>query len=1555
MKRTLSIAMAARPKTIVAAVAVAVCSAGAYAGDYDHSGATAPVIIAGDAGQDNTLTVNGGTIGSIGTPSVGAGGFPSLISVGGENGVTPFNYGNITINANDLSLYGRNTSATGLEGIYAKTGTANSTIKVDLSDSTINVGSLGNYTGAILAEHKEVSGLVDITITNSNLTNAYTGAALPQSSKAVYASSLGSAVILIDGSSTVTSSGLNASAVSTWTSTGLSKITSSATINTTGTNAYGIAAASTSGSIVVDAQGGTINTNGSAAHGINAITTSSGAIDITNKANVTAAGDNSSAIKVVGNGSGNVEVKHEVGATVRATGTVVTGGDGSAISVQKTTSGTGDITVTVNGNVYTESQFRGIGVLAENYGQGNATIIATGNVTAAATKVSSAGNSTSFGLYAGVGNPTLAPNAQGDATIKYSQGTITTAGDSAYAMYGLQAGKSGNVEVRNDGGTLITSGAGSYGIWGRNLATDPASATSGNVTVFNSGSITTGGLGAHGVFAFTNRGSIDVTNKKNVTATGDNASAINVAAGGAGDIVVNHQAGAIARTTGTTTADNGTVQVTAIHINKTAGSTGDVSVIADGDIYTESNNRGIGVFVENYGQGNATIVATGNVTAAATNASLTGANRYSHGLAAAVGNPGLPPTAQGDAIVRYSTGTVSTAGNDAYALYAYTIAKSGNTEIRNNGGTLLTTGSNSHGIYAYNTTTDPVSATSGNATAYNSGAITTSGASAYAITARSTTGNVTVDNNGTLTTNGSGSNGIHVGNGVNVGANNATITNTGNITVNGTGAIGYGIYARVNGDITTNSSGNLTIADGQGISVDTVGTGASSTVNASGNITTARVVAGAANGIESSSRTGTSTVNFDNGTIKTVGNSVGIASYDRSSNSVDNKSIINVGSNATVDSSQGRDALQIRTNGYGEINIAAGATIHGGSRTAIQSGATGTAATNHVINNGGVIDATSDVILLADTTTAPGSTLKFSNSGMMTGAVTVSTMETSLTNSGTWNLRNLTDTDSDGVRDTLSVAVSDFGSSGNNTITNSGVIALLGDNGQASTLNSNGAYSTGYVANTMALGGAVQGQILNVKTFTNSGVIDMGPANAAVGDVLVISGGSTPGTSGGGTYIANGGRVILDTVLNEGGSNSQSDMLIVDGTQLGSSADKVKVINVGGTGAVTVGNGIELVRVLDKDRSAGGVYQLDGRLVSGLYEYDLHQGGVGADSSDGNWYLRSVGKGDTPRAESGVYLRNMSSASTMFMHTLHDRLGEPQFTDSSKDETNGKTTSLWVRVSGNHAEGSAAESRIDLDTDTTLVHLGGDLARWSNNGQDRWQVGLMGAYGQSDTDASLVDEKVANNGMRRTANGKVEGYSVGAYGTWYGNKDKPTGPYVDTWAQYGWYNNKVQGNGLAEEKYDSTGWTVSVEGGYAFIANDGEKRQWMIEPQAQLAYNSYSADDHYERTTNTWVRDGNSDGVIGRLGARMYSRSKLGDNGLQPFVEANWWYNSGKYDLSFNGAKVNDDTPDSTFELKAGLQGQIAKGWQLWGHVGGRWGENSYSSYEGMVGVKHQF
>lgn len=585
---------------------------------------------------------------------------------------------------------------------------------------------------------------------------------------------------------------------------------------------------------------------------------------------------------------------------------------------------------------------------------------------------------------------------------------------------------------------------------------------------------------------------------------------------------------------------------------------------------------------------------------------------------------------------------------------------------------------------------------------------------------------------------------------------------------------------------------------------------------------------------------------------------------------------------------------------------------------------------------------------------APGQTT-VRNAGTITGTVQLGSGQDTVINElgGVWNLRSFSDSDGDQIRDTVSVAVSRFTTLGNNNIVNQGTINVLGDNGLGLTLNDSGAYQTGYAVNTMTLGGAAQAQILGVQTFTNGGIINMQDGSNVVGDVLLISGGYTPGTSGGGTYVADGGQIRVDTVLNEGGSNSQSDMLIVDSTRLGSAATLVDVNNAGGSGAQTVGNGIELIRVLDSSQSADGVFKLGGRVVAGAYEYDLYRGGVGGDAGDGNWYLRSMPV-TALRPEAGVYLRNMVAASGMFMHSLYNRYGEPQYGQTYQAGGTSMLPTTWVRMTASHTDSKAADGLIDMETKTALLHFGADLFRKTTETGNRWHAGLMGAYGRSDVDADPVKDKYNDSGIRRTASGKVEGYSVGAYATWYGNKDSASGPYVDSWAQYAWYKNKVQGNTLAKEEYDSTGWTVSVEGGYAFVASDGERRQWMIEPQVQVAYNSYKADDHHE-ANGTWVRGNDVDGAIFRVGARFYSQNKLDGGGVQPFIETNWWYSDAKNSLSFDGDILYEDTPNSRYELKAGLQGNVTKHWQLWGHLSGQWGENSYSRYEGMLGVKYSF
>ena len=211
------------------------------------------------------------------------------------------------------------------------------------------------------------------------------------------------------------------------------------------------------------------------------------------------------------------------------------------------------------------------------------------------------------------------------------------------------------------------------------------------------------------------------------------------------------------------------------------------------------------------------------------------------------------------------------------------------------------------------------------------------------------------------------------------------------------------------------------------------------------------------------------------------------------------------------------------------------------------------------------------------------------------------------------------------MRDTLRVAKADLGEGPSNSFTNNGTLRLATVTG-ATKLDSTGQYlPLDNPNNKMALGGPLQGQMIGVATFTNSGIIDL-QSNPAAGDVLADHRrAAAAGVAGPGTFISNGGSLKLDTVLNEGGPATHSDTLVVDGTTVGAGgATKISVLNAGGAGAETVRDGILVVQVLDPPRSAPGVFALSvPELRAGAFDYDLFHGGVGG-SNPADWFLRST-------------------------------------------------------------------------------------------------------------------------------------------------------------------------------------------------------------------------------------------------------------------------------------------------------------------------------------------
>ncbi|WP_043211805.1 autotransporter outer membrane beta-barrel domain-containing protein [Bordetella pseudohinzii] len=429
-------------------------------------------------------------------------------------------------------------------------------------------------------------------------------------------------------------------------------------------------------------------------------------------------------------------------------------------------------------------------------------------------------------------------------------------------------------------------------------------------------------------------------------------------------------------------------------------------------------------------------------------------------------------------------------------------------------------------------------------------------------------------------------------------------------------------------------------------------------------------------------------------------------------------------------------------------------------------------------------------------------------------------------------------------------------------------------------------------------------------------------------------------------YSGSNGVIGLNTYL--GADGSPSDRLVINGGAATGSTG-LRITNTGGPGALTVADGIKVVDAQAGATSTANAFSLAHRAVAGPYEYGLYRGDqAGVDPE--SWYLRSQ-RADDPgeplyRPEVGAYLANQHFAATMFQHSLHDRLGEPQFIERTAfGDQATRRRSAWLRMVGRWEQAGSRNDNISVRSDIFMLQGGGDLAQWQVGTEDgRLHLGVMGTYGRSNSTGR------AGGGNKVHAHGKVDGYALGLYATWFQNDASRLGAYVDTWLQYGWFNNRVFGDDLPRVDYDSQGLSASAEAGYALALTQG----WVLEPQAQVIYTSTDTDTIADDGTGTRVGAANTSGVTTRLGVRTHRSFDLdGGRQVQPYLTLNWWHMPGDDKISFNHVRVGDIYPTNAYEAKLGVNANFAKGWTGFVNVAGMFGENSYQQYSARIGVKY--
>ena len=480
-------------------------------------------------------------------------------------------------------------------------------------------------------------------------------------------------------------------------------------------------------------------------------------------------------------------------------------------------------------------------------------------------------------------------------------------------------------------------------------------------------------------------------------------------------------------------------------------------------------------------------------------------------------------------------------------------------------------------------------------------------------------------------------------------------------------------------------------------------------------------------------------------------------------------------------------------------------------------------------------------------------------------------------------------------------------------------------------------------------------------TVNNGGIIDFSSANGNSFDTFTIKG----------NYNGNNGLIIFDIELND--DNSETDKLVIIGDTSGNT--KVKVNNIGGIGTETL-EGIELISV---GGNSDGQFEKSERIVAGAYEYFLNRGN-GNTTDTKKWYLNSsLVPGINPpvdsikpvdpqippanpkppagsikdqkvyRPESGSYLANNAAVNNLFVHSLYDRLGDPQYTDSLSDK--GHATSMWIRNIGGNNTFKDGSKQLNTHGKTYILQVGSDIAQWSTNELNRYHLGIMGGYGfnHNSTNSKITNYK---------SQGKSDGYNIGVYSTWFDNNEDRSGLYMDSWLTYSWFDSEVHGEDLDKENYSYKGLTASIEGGYTFkVDREPTKNEFFVQPRAQAIYMGVKTKDHTE-SNGTVVEFSGDDNIQTRLGLRIYTSNldikEAEKKVFQPFAEATWIHNQKDFGVSMNNVNNKVDVKDLG-EIKFGTEIKFNQNFDTWGYLSYRWGKNKYSDASVSLGLKYTF
>jgi outer membrane autotransporter protein len=437
--------------------------------------------------------------------------------------------------------------------------------------------------------------------------------------------------------------------------------------------------------------------------------------------------------------------------------------------------------------------------------------------------------------------------------------------------------------------------------------------------------------------------------------------------------------------------------------------------------------------------------------------------------------------------------------------------------------------------------------------------------------------------------------------------------------------------------------------------------------------------------------------------------------------------------------------------------------------------------------------------------------------------------------------------------------------------------------------------------------------------------------------------------------LSGNGSLNFNTQL--GSDNSPTDLLHVQGNASGQFG--VLVRNVGGSGALTTGDGIRLVQVDGADTSS---LKLLRKVSAGAYDYYLYKGGS---SSSKDWYLRTylepvpppepVPDPDpapeptpqptpTPIPKPVIAYRTdvVGYIAAPFLNRQYGFSSMGSYHERTGDSVKRAQDDTWARIGGAHDNYDIG--RFSFDSDIRYIQIGKDLYQDETPRGNNVHAGIMISLGDQKTNSSdsargLVGESTD------TGDVSTDAYGIGGYYT----VKTDSGAYLDFVGQVTDYHTEFQSE--TQAKQDGYGVALSAEGGIPLAIT----QSWRLEPQTQVIYQYLHMKGFNDGIASVEKTTDNS--VQARAGVRLSHLPQVDQPNITPYLNLDAVSTfSDAPAVTIASTRISPDFTQSTWKAGGGITATLSKNAALYASANYLRGfDGKQEGYQGNIGINVSF